>query len=139
MGEKMKKQNLVLFYGCFCSLVFALFYYLMFAMIYENTLHIQYLQVGIYEKATSLEKCQAKLKSFNIHTYTIKKDKQVYVICGLEKYEDTKNILEKEKITYIEKKLTLHNNELVALWNQQEYQKVLERVFANEGKGNGDG
>ena len=33
MGEKMKKQNLVLFYGCFCSLVFALFYYLIFAMI----------------------------------------------------------------------------------------------------------
>ena len=139
MGEKMKKQNLVLFYGCFCSLVFALFYYLIFAMIYENTLHIRYLQVGIYEKATSLENCKAKLNDLNINTYTIKKDKQVYVVCGLENYDDTKNILEKANITYIEKKLTLHNDEYVTLWNQQQYQKVLEGVYKNEGQGNGDG
>ena len=139
MGEKMKKQNLALFYGCFCSILFALFYYLLFAFVYRHTLHINYLQVGIYQQATSLEKCQNKLKKLEIASYTIKKDENVYVVCGFEKYDEVKKKLTKEKIKYLEKQMTIKTEEQVGLWQQGNYQEVLERMYQNESKGNGDG
>lgn len=139
MGEKMRKHNLVLFYGCFCSLLFALFYYLIFASLYHPFLHIDYLQVGIYEQAASLQKCQDRFKKLEVPTYTIKKDKKIYVVCGFEQYDAIKEILTNEGIRFVEKSLTIKNEEHRTLWEQKAYQDVLERMYGDESKGNDGG
>ena len=129
------KQNLILFYGCFCSILFALFYYVLFAFVYDEAIKVSYLQVGVYEKVESLKKCQSRLENLKIDNYTIKKEKENIVICGMEEYEKVKEKLEKEKINYLEKKMMLQNDEQVELWEQKKYDKVLEMVL-NESKTN---
>lgn len=138
-GEIMRKNNLVLFYGCFCSLIFALFYYLMFTMLYQEVLHIDYLQIGIYEKATSLQNCQNKLNELDIQNYTYQSDEKTVVICGFELYQETLDLLKKADINYVKKELEIKDDELKTLWEQKLYQEVLERMYSSESKRNDHG
>ena len=135
----MKKHNLVLFYSCFCSLIFALFYYFLFVSLYDSSLHIPYLQVGIYEKEESLIKCQKKLTDMDVLSYVIHHNQQQIVVCGFQDYEQVKEQLDQKKIKYVEKELYIENQELISLWEQEKYQEVLERMEEVESKRNDSG
>lgn len=134
----MENKKLIMMFAAGFSLVFAILYYGLFAMIGnvsatspgEKTLYMN--QVGLYREEKSIDGMKADLQASGIDSYTWSQDDLQAVVCGVSFDEaQTKAVQETLKaaeITYIEKSVTVSDAQTLELIDQQSYQEALERI-----------
>ena len=132
----VENKRLIILFGILFSILFALVYYALFSFTLgkasngKRTLYMN--QVGLYEKADSVKGMQEKLKKDGLNSYTLKQDKLTAVVCGVSTDEKesqlTQQKLKKLNYSYVPKNVTVESMDVVALIDEQAYEKALERI-----------
>ena len=117
----MENKRLIMLFGILFSVVFCLMYYVLFSFTLgkanddKRTLYMN--QVGLYEKAQSVQDMQEKLTA---------------VVCGVSSDEKESQQVQQKlkalKYSYIPKDVTVENSDVVKLIDEQAYDKALERI-----------
>ena len=128
----MENKRLIMLFGILFSVVFCLMYYVLFSFTLgkanddKRTLYMN--QVGLYEKAQSVQDMQEKLEKEGLKSYTMKQDKLTAVVCGEKESQQVQQKLKALKYSYIPKDVTVENSDVVKLIDEQAYDKALERI-----------
>ena len=132
----MENKRLIMLFGILFSVVFCLMYYVLFSFTLgkanddKRTLYMN--QVGLYEKAQSVQDMQEKLEKEGLKSYTMKQDKLTAVVCGVSSDEKESQQVQQKlkalKYSYIPKDVTVENSDVVKLIDEQAYDKALERI-----------
>lgn len=132
----MENKRLIMLFGILFSVVFCLVYYVLFSFTLgkanddKRTLYMN--QVGLYEKAQSVQDMQEKLEKEGLKSYTMKQDKLTAVVCGVSSDEKESQQVQQKlkalKYSYIPKNVTVENSDVVKLIDEQAYDKALERI-----------
>ncbi len=132
----MKERKAIILFGILFSLIFALFYQILFSFVTQKTEHESRIlfvnQVGLYQQEKSIQSMQKKLGSSGIESYTLKQQDVTAVVCGVStKEKENAEVQEKLKeleYSYITKKITIENAEIIAFIDSQDYKQALERI-----------
>lgn len=139
----MENRKLIYLFGAIFSILFALFYFLLFdnfiASDSENGRTLYYNQVGLYKSSENSEKSIVNLKENGIDAYAITKDDLIAVVCGMS--EDTfetkkqQEVLQSLGLSFIEKNIVISEPEMLTLLETKDYETLWEMI-SNESKGN---
>lgn len=130
----MKQKHLIIGVAAMFSIVFSIVYYCLFSLLQEQTdeVTLYMVQIGLYEKQESVESMQEKLASDGFTSYTLKSGDKTAVVIGVSESEEANTslltLLEEKSYSYVEKSVTIQDQELIALVKEQSYQEVLERI-----------
>lgn len=132
----VENKRLIMLFGILFSVVFCLMYYVLFSFTLgkanddKRTLYMN--QVGLYEKAQSVQDMQEKLEKEGLKSYTMKQDNLTAVVCGVSSDEKESQQVQQKlkalKYSYIPKNVTVENSDVVKLIDEQAYDKALERI-----------
>lgn len=132
----MNQRKTIILLGMLFSLVFALFYHVLFTFVLQETeqetrvLFVN--QVGLYEQDKSIQSMQKKLEANGIASYTMKQQDVTAVICGVstreEENAEVQEKLKELKYSYITKKITVENSEIITYIDEKDYEQALERI-----------
>ena len=132
----MNQRKTIILLGMLFSLVFALFYQVLFTFVLQETeqetrvLFVN--QVGLYEQDKSIQSMQKKLEANGIASYTMKQQDVTAVICGVSTQEEenaeVQEKLKELKYSYITKKITVENSEIITYIDEKDYEQALERI-----------
>lgn len=132
----MENRKLIYMFGAIFSIVFALFYYVLFnsfisgSSISDKTLYLN--QVGLYKSEESVNDMINTLKEHQFTPYTLKKDDLIAVVCSVST-EEAETKKEQEKLTelnyaFIEKQIVVEDQTIISLLEANDYAKALELV-----------
>ncbi len=130
----MRQRRWIICIAVCVSFICSFIYYCLFTMIQPKVeeMTIYMIQVGLYEKSNSIDKMRQSLKEDGFTSYTLKNGDKTAVIVGLtQEKEELTTILEQLKdksYSYVEKSVTLQDEEVISLMKQEAYEKVLERI-----------
>lgn len=132
----MNQRKTIILLGMLFSLVFAFFYNVLFTFVLQETeqesrvLFVN--QVGLYEKDKSIQSMQKKLEESGIESYTMKQQDVTAVVCGVSTQEEENTEIQEKlkelKYSYITKKITVENAEIIAYIDEKNYEQALERI-----------
>lgn len=132
----MENRRLIVLFATGFSFVFSIFYYFLFTMtmsdgsVEKRSLYMN--QVGLYEKTDSVNKMKDALKEAGLNGYPLKQGELTAVVCSVSTDEkETKKDeakLKELKYSYIAKKVTVEDPEVVKLIDSRQYDKALERI-----------
>ena len=101
----------------------------------QKTLHMN--QVGLYKEEKNLEEAQQKLEGDGFTVYQLKQGDVTALVCGVDvdkkKTEKEQEKLTDKKYSFIEKSVTVSDDEIIDLILQKNYEEALERI-GNESK-----
>lgn len=134
----MKNKNLIYLFAITLSIIFSVIYLLIFHYYIpsseeDNKSTMLYLnQIGLYKEKANAEKVASDLQSNQITGYIYKKEDVYVVACGVSKDEsESKKIEEQLKAlsySYINKKISIKDDEITELINSKKYQEALELI-----------
>ncbi|MDD3049373.1 MAG: hypothetical protein PHQ89_05320 [Bacilli bacterium] len=133
----MKNKNLIYFFAISLSLIFSIFYLLVFHYYIPSnedkktaTLYLH--QIGLYKEKANAEQMNTDLNANQIIGYIYKKDDVYVVACGVSTDEaENKKIedqLKAHSYSYISKQINVSDDEIAELLNEKSYQKALELI-----------
>lgn len=134
----MKNKKLIYLFAITLSIIFSIIYLLIFHYYIpsseeDNKSTMLYLnQIGLYKEKANAEKVASDLQSNQITGYIYKKEDVYVVACGVSKDEsESKKIEEQLKAlsySYINKKISIKDDEITELINSKKYQEALELI-----------
>lgn len=134
----MKNKNLIYLFAITLSIIFSVIYLLIFHYYIpsseeDNKSTMLYLnQIGLYKEKANAEKVASDLQSNQITGYIYKKEDVYVVACGVSKDEsESKKIEEQLKAlsySYINKKISIQDDEITELIDSKKYQEALELI-----------
>lgn len=137
----MENKRFIFSAAIFFSFVFGLAYYLIFTnfVSVKEAVNIYMNQVGLYKSSDNAASVVTTLKEKDIACFTMKKNDLIAVVCSLSDNKDD-TVKQQEQLTtlgytYIEKTITVENQEIIDLLHEKDYTKALEMIN-NESKGN---
>ena len=130
----MRQRRWIVCIGVSVSLIFSFIYYCLFTMIQPQVeqVTIYMVQVGLYEKSDSVVKIRKSLKEDGFASYELKNGNKTAVIVGLATEKENLTItlkqLKEKSYSYVEKSVTVQDQEVISLMKQKAYEEVLERM-----------
>lgn len=130
----MRQRRWIVCIGVSVSLIFSFIYYSLFTMIQPQVeqVTIYMVQVGLYEKSDSVVKMRKSLKEDGFASYELKNGNKTAVIVGLATEKENLTItlkqLKEKSYSYVEKSVTVQDQEVISLMKQKAYEEVLERM-----------
>lgn len=130
----MRQRRWIVCIGVSVSLIFSFIYYCLFTMIQPQVeqVTIYMVQVGLYEKSDSVVKMRKSLKEDGFASYELKNGNKTAVIVGLATEKENLTItlkqLKEKSYSYVEKSVTVQDQEVISLMKQKAYEEVLERM-----------
>lgn len=138
----MENKKLIYFFGILFSILFSLIYYGLFQIFFSKNDHpitLYFQQLGIYRQEENASKFLHDLQSKDINATYLKSNENYIVVFGITDHAATtaqnKELLEQNNITYLNKTITLNDENIIKLWKEQQIEKVLEHIY-NENKTN---
>lgn len=134
----MKNKKLIYLFAITLSIIFSIIYLLIFhyyipssaedsktTMLYLN-------QIGLYKEKANAEKVASDLQSNQITGYIYKKEDVYVVACGVSNDESESQKIEEQlkalSYSYINKKISIKDDEITELINSKKYQEALELI-----------
>lgn len=132
----MGNRRLMVLFAALFSIVFSIVYYFLFTMTLtsdEDEKRILYMnQVGLYKQEDSVEKMKQTLKAAGLEGYAFQQDGLTAVVCSVSEKEKTTTADQKKlaelNLSYIVKKVTIDDPDIVKLIDSKQYAKALERI-----------
>lgn len=132
----VENKKLIILFALLFSVLFSFAYYAIFSVTLtksDKEVRIVYMnQVGLYEKQDSVIKVQNELKKQGFTSFTMKQNDLTAVVCSVSTDEqESKSQQEKLKnlkYSYIAKQMRVEDQEVIALIDQKEFGKALERL-----------
>lgn len=132
----MNQKKTIILLGMLFSLIFALFYHVLFTFVLQETekeTRVLYVnQVGLYQQDKSIQAMQEKLEKNDIESYTMKQKEITAVVCGVSTQEKENELIQNKlkelKYSYITKKITVENAEIISYIDEKKYEQALERI-----------
>lgn len=132
----MRNKKLMVLFAIGFSVIFSIFYYFLFTLTMQGTSNesrsLYMNQVGLYEKMDHVTASIAKIKKEGLQGYTLKQGDKTAVVCSVYTQEaKTKKegeTLKKLHESYVMKKVTVENADIIKLIDQKQYKDALERM-----------
>ena len=133
----MANRRLIITFALAFSLVFSLFYYVLFTAVdfgggQQQTRTLYLNQVGIYAESENAQKICEQLKEKGLTPYQVEEDGRQIVMTSVyeeeDKTEEEGKKLEEMELAYITKKITVEGEEMSTAGDEQDYQKVLQAM-----------
>ncbi len=133
----MANRRLIITFALAFSLVFSLFYYVLFTTVdfgggQQKTRTLYLNQVGIYAESENAQKICEQLKEKGLTPYQVEEDGRQIVMTSVyeeeDKTEEEGKTLEEMELAYITKKITVEGEEMSTAVDEQDYQKVLQAM-----------
>ena len=123
----MANRRLIITFALAFSLVFSLFYYVLFTTVdfgggQQQTRTLYLNQVGIYAESENAQKICEQLKEQGLTPYQVEEDEEE------DKTEEEGKKLEEMELAYITKKITVEGEEMSMAVDERDYQKVLQAM-----------
>lgn len=131
----MDKRKVIIISAFLFSFIFTAAYYALFSLSTTSdgeamTLYMN--QVGLYREKENVEDMQAKLQQDGLASYTLAQGDKVAVMCGVSceqaKTQEVQKTLKDKQYSFIEKSVTIQDEKLLKLLEEEKYQEVLERM-----------
>lgn len=134
----MKNKKLIYLFAITLSIIFSIIYLLIFHYYIpsseeDNKSTMLYLnQIGLYKEKANAEKVASDLQSNQITGYIYKKEDVYVVACGVSKDESESQKIEEQlkalSYSYINKKISIQDDEITELIDSKKYQEALELI-----------
>ena len=133
----MANRRLIITFALAFSLVFSLFYYVLFTTVdfgegQQQTRTLYLNQVGIYAESENAQKICEQLKEQGLTPYQVEEDGRQIVMTSVyeeeDKTEEEGKKLEEMELAYITKKITVEGEEMSMAVDERDYQKVLQAM-----------
>ena len=133
----MANRRLIITFALAFSLVFSLFYYVLFTTVdfgggQQQTRTLSLNQAGIYAESENAQKICEQLKEQGLTPYQVEEDGRQIVMTSVyeeeDKTEEEGMKLEEMELSCITKKITVEGEEMSTAVDERDYQKVLQAM-----------